>query len=186
MGLVMDRCSARHAGTLSNILATTVLAGLAASLAFSGAVFAAESVTNTLSVYRVVRGADGAEQKVVAASAKPGDVLEYQATYRNSGAAEVRKLLATIPIPGGATYVLGSPLPDNATASLDGINYARIPLMRAVKRPDGSTVEQPVAASEYRFVRWTVDALGAGAAVTVAMRVSVTADAAPAAAKLAP
>jgi hypothetical protein len=98
----------------------------------------------------------------------------------------VRKLLATLPIPGGATYVMGSPLPGNATASLDGINYARIPLMREVKRPDGTTVEQPVAASEYRFLRWTVDALPAGGAVTVAMRVSVTADAAPAVAKAGP
>jgi len=172
----MYRCSVRHADAHSKILVMTLLAVMAANVAFSGAAEAADTVTNTLSVARVVRGADGAEHKESASSAKPGDVLEYQATYRNTGSGAVRKLLATIPIPGGATYVMGSPSPNDAMASLDGINYARIPLKRQVRETNGATIERPVAAAEYRFVRWTVDELAAGATVTVAVRVSVSAD----------
>jgi uncharacterized repeat protein (TIGR01451 family) len=157
---------------MSRMFGLLLLAALAIT-AFPRAAFAADTVTNTLSVSRVVRQADGAEHKETATSAKPGDVLEYQAVYRNNGSGAVRKLQATIPIPGGAAFVSGSTLPANALASLDGINFARIPLKRQVRQSDGALSEQLVAADEYRFVRWTVDELAAGAAVTVAVRVAV-------------
>jgi uncharacterized repeat protein (TIGR01451 family) len=177
----MVRCRARRAVTGSKLLVVTLLASMAATAAL-----AADTVSNTLSVSRVVRAADGAEHKESASSAKPGDVLEYQATYRNSGAGTVRKLQATIPIPGGATYVPGSTLPANAMASLDGIDFERIPLKRQVRKPDGATTEQLVATSDYRFVRWTLDELAPDAVVTVAVRVSVTNEQPPAAAKVQP
>jgi uncharacterized repeat protein (TIGR01451 family) len=182
MGSVMCRCSARRAVTKSKFLSLALLSVIAASCASLGTAVAADAVTNTLSVSRVMRQADGTEHRESASNAKPGDVLEYEAIYRNSGSGAVHKLLATIPIPGGATYVMGSPLPNTATASLDGINFARIPLKRQVQQANGAMLEQPVAAAEYRFVRWTVDELAPGAIVTVAVRVSVSTDAVPAAA----
>jgi uncharacterized repeat protein (TIGR01451 family) len=49
-----------------------------------------------------------------AGDGKPGDVLQYSATYRNTGAAAAAKLLATVPVPPGTTFIAASAEPAQA------------------------------------------------------------------------
>ena len=105
--------------------------------------------------------------------AKPGDVIQYEAVYRNSGATAVQGLQATVPVPKGLTFVAGSSKPAGAQASLDGKTFQPIPLMREVKKVNGPTVKQAVPLAEYRALRWNIDLLDGGKEVSVQLRAEV-------------
>jgi uncharacterized repeat protein (TIGR01451 family) len=129
-------------------------------------------VTSTLQARRV----ENVGGKVVLTTAdvgKPGDLVEYSGTYRNGGLKPVDKLVATIPVPAGTTYVSGSSEPAKAQASIDGVRYAAMPLKRAVRQADGTTREEPVPLTEYRFVRWDIGSLPAGAESVVKLWVRI-------------
>ena len=130
------------------------------------------SVAVELSANRVTK-AQGKEVLVPAEEAKPGELLEYRALYRNDGAGEAKGLMATLPIPRGTQYVAGSALPRRVEASLDGRTFAPVPLKRTVKTPDGRTVVQEVPVAEYRALRWPLGALPAKEQRTVSARVRV-------------
>lgn len=139
------------------------------------------SVTSNLVAKRVETVAG----KVVlnpADAGKPGDLVEYSGTYRNEGRSGVEKLVATIPVPAGTTFVAGSAQPAPAQASTDGTRFAALPLMRTVRLPDGTTRQEPVPLSEYRFVRWELGTLAAGADAVVKLRVRIDSAAATTAA----
>jgi len=121
---------------------------------------------------KVARTADGAETLVAAESVKPGDVLEYAATYRNTGKQPLSKLEATLPIPSNTEYVPASAKPANAKASVDGKTYGDLPLKRVVKR-NGKDVEEQVPVREYRYLRWYPGDLGGEKAVVYTARVRV-------------
>jgi uncharacterized repeat protein (TIGR01451 family) len=130
------------------------------------------AVTSTLQAHKV----ENVGGKVVVSSAdvgKPGDLVEYAGTYRNAGAKPVEKLIATLPVPAGTSYVSGSAEPGRAEASVDGVRYAPMPLKRIVRAADGTTREEPVPVSEYRFVRWEIGALNAGAESVVKLWVRI-------------
>lgn len=127
-----------------------------------------------LSVYRVVAQADGSETLVQARQVKPGDRVEYAATYRNPGKLTIRNVQATLPIPAGAMqYIPSSASPTQVYASLNGKDFAPTPLMRVVTQPDGTQRKQPVPASEYRYLRWNLGDLEAGKSRTVKARMRV-------------
>lgn len=139
------------------------------------------SVTSNLVAKRV----ETVSGKVVlnpADSGKPGDLVEYSGTYRNEGRNGVEKLAATIPVPAGTTFVAGSAQPAAAQASTDGTRFAALPLMRTVRLPDGTTRQEPVPLSEYRFVRWELGTLAAGTDAVVKLRVRIDSAAATTAA----
>lgn len=138
-------------------------------------------VVSILTVSRVVTGQDGKEARAPAATAKPGDVLEYVAEYRNTGKAPAKKLEATLPIPAGTDYVPDSASPAGASASLDGTKFEPVPLKRKVKQPDNKVVEQLVPYVEYRFIRWPPQDLGTGKSLKYSARAKMTVDAPPAA-----
>jgi uncharacterized repeat protein (TIGR01451 family) len=125
-----------------------------------------------------VAGADGRETLVDAASAKPGDTIEYAATYRNSGKAAIQGLQATLPIPPETEFLAGTARPAGAKASLDGRTFADIPLRRTVTR-EGKQVEVQVPYREYRALRWFAGELGSGKTVTFTARVRVVDDKTP-------
>src|SRR5436190_971839 len=109
---------------------------VAASLALSqNALAQASSVTSKLTVSRVEM-VDGKTVLKSAAQAKPGDVVEYSATYSNAGKSAVDHLQATLPIPVGTTLLADSARPGNAQASTDNVNFAAMPLMHSVKLAD--------------------------------------------------
>ena len=133
------------------------------------------AVESRLEARKVVTAADGKEGYASAADAKPGDVIEYVATYRNTTKQPVRNLDATLPLPDQTEFVPGSGKPAGARASLDGKTFAAMPLTRKVKR-DGRDVEEPVAPREYRFLRWHADTLVPDQPLAYSARVRVIDD----------
>lgn len=129
-------------------------------------------VETTLEARKVVRAADGKETLAPAETAKPGDVIEYAATYRNTSRQAVKSLQATLPIPANTEFVPGSVKPAGARASVDGATFAEIPLKRRVTR-DGRQVEEQVPYREYRYLRWYPGELGGDKAVSFNARVKV-------------
>lgn len=122
----------------------------------------------TLHAFQVVAAQGG--KLVPITEARPGDVIEYQVTYRNSGHTTARQVGATLPVPpGGMAYLDGSASPGAFQVSLDGVHYATPPLKREVLR-DGRRVIETVAPAEYRFLRWNLGDLAAGQALTVGAR----------------
>lgn len=134
---------------------------------------AQSDVSVNLSAKKVVVADGGKETFSSAQQAKPGDVIQYDAVYKNSGKGAVKNLLATVPIPEGLAFLADSAKPADAQASLDGKNFERIPLMREVTKADGTKEKQAVPFSEYRALRWSISELAPGASVTVSARARV-------------
>jgi uncharacterized repeat protein (TIGR01451 family) len=157
---------------------------LVAGLLLGQAAFAqAPLVTSRLLAQRV-ESVGGKSVLAPAEAGKPGDLVEYSGVYRNAGAKGVEKLVATIPVPAGTTFVAGSAAPTRAQASTDGVRFAPVPLMRTVRQPDGSLREEPAPMADYRFVRWELGTLPPGAEEVVKLRVQI--DSAVAAAAVRP
>lgn len=121
---------------------------------------------------RVVLAADGKETFAPATTAKPGDVIEYVATYRNTAKSPVSGLEATVPIPPNTEFVSGSARPAAAKASVDSRTWGDMPLKRKVIR-DGREVEEQVPLRDYRYLRWFPGQLGADKSMTFTARVRV-------------
>lgn len=133
---------------------------------------------STLEQHKVAKAADGRDTLVPATSVRPGDVIEYAATYRNTGRAAITGVQATVPIPTNTEYVAGSANPQDAKASIDGVTYAAMPLKRQVVR-DGKTVEELVPTRQYRYLRWSAPEVAGEKSVTFTARVRVLDDASP-------
>ncbi|HET9580193.1 MAG TPA: hypothetical protein VFP44_20365 [Usitatibacter sp.] len=167
----------------------TILRALAAFLCLFAALSASAQpndnpLVTKLEARKVVRAADGKETFAPAETAKPGDVIEYVATYRNAGKQALRNLEATLPIPQNTEFVPGSAHPSNARASLDMKTFGQMPLMRRVVK-DGKTIEALVPPRDYRSLRWHAGELGGEKTATFTARVRVLDDAPPATAKAA-
>lgn len=146
------------------LLAPLFLAPVAAS--------AGSDVQVTLDAQRVTV-VGGKEQLAPAAQVKPGDIVEYRASYRNAGDQAARQVMATLPVPAGMEFVGRTASPSRLEASLDGKTFAQVPLTRRVKQADGREVVRVVPTSEYRWLRWPLGTLDAKASRTVAARMRV-------------
>lgn len=132
---------------------------------------APQAVAVALTQFKVIVATDGKEQLVDASSVKPGDVLEYRATYTNHTGREVGGLIADLPIPEGLAYLPRSARPGATlvqAAAKDGI-YAPEPLMR--KTPSGQS--EPVPHADYRALRWALGRLPANGVAAVSARAKV-------------
>ena len=156
----------------SDAVKTTRTIGLALLLICSGSANAqnANDVIVTLKASKVVKAGDGKEVLQAADRAMPGEVIQYDALYRNQGRKGVRNLQPTLPIPAGLEYLPDSAKPAPSKASIDGKNFAPIPLMRQVALPDGKTKEEAIPTSEYRALRWELGDLDAGRNAQVSAR----------------
>ncbi len=125
-----------------------------------------------LQQFKVVKRAD-TEVLESAERVIPGEVVEYQVTYRNTSKRPVRQLQATLPIPPESEYVAGSARPAAVQASLDGITFAAVPLRHQVKLTDGKVEVRDVPIAQYRSLRWSVGELAAGQKAVVSARVRV-------------
>lgn len=134
----------------------------------SGLAAAKDEVTVKLTASKVVKGEDGRHTLAPADAAKPGDVLEYAAVYRNQTGGAVKGLEATVPIPAGLELLPDSAKPAGALASADGKDFAAQPLMT---KADGKPAALPL--EKYRALRWTIPQLAAEAEVTVTLRARV-------------
>jgi uncharacterized repeat protein (TIGR01451 family) len=146
-----------------------------ALMLWTGIAFAADStpVEVTLRAFQVSPALGG--KLVPTLEARPGDVIEYQVTYRNPAREAAKQVAATLPVPdGGMAYLDGSASPGALQASLDGVHFAPTPLKREVTR-EGKRVRETVPPSEYKFLRWNLGDLAAGQQVTVKARMHLAA-----------
>ena len=159
------------------VIAACICCGAAALAQTAG-----RDVTVDLAGRKIVQ-AGGKEVREPAAQAKPGDQIEYVATYTNRSKGGVKDLVATLPIPLDTDYVAGSAQPAGAQAAANDGVFGTMPLKRKVKQPDGKEVEQDLPLSEYRTLRWQVGELAAGKnfVATARVRLSTAPSVAPAA-----
>jgi uncharacterized repeat protein (TIGR01451 family) len=151
-----------------------VVALVALALPVPLAAFAQPALRISLTARRVAVDARGRESFQPAAEARPGETVEYRAAYRNPGAASVREVQATLPIPEGTEYVARTARPAPALASLDGRTFEPLPLKRRVRLANGQEEWHEIPAVEYRYLRWTLGSIEAGRAETVRARVRVS------------
>jgi uncharacterized repeat protein (TIGR01451 family) len=130
----------------------------------------ADDIQSSLRVSRVVAQTSGTEEYQAAASARPGDLLEYVAQYRNTSTHPIKQLTPTLPIPIGMEYVPDSAQPAGVLASIDGNNFSPVPLKRRVVDAGGKLVDELVPYRDYRFLRWPAQDLGAGKTLQVGAR----------------
>ena len=155
------------------ILAFTAFALLGSLTHSASAQPATNGVESRLTQAKVTRGSDGKERLESAATAKPGEVIEYRAAYLNKAKEAARSLEATLPVPSGLEYIPGTVSPAGALASIDNVKFEPIPLKRMVKQADGRMVEREVPTAEYRALRWKLGSLEVGKDTVVAARMRV-------------
>jgi hypothetical protein len=102
----------------------------------------------------------GKESLQKASTVKPGEVLQDLATYTNKSSRALNGVEATLPVPLNTELVMNTVTPATARASVDGTNFFAMPLKRKIKQANGVEVEQAVALSEYRYLRWYPGELG--------------------------
>jgi uncharacterized repeat protein (TIGR01451 family) len=134
--------------------------------------FAEGDVHVALTAQRVIVN-DGKEVLAPADKARPGDVIEYRAVYKNDGRTAVSNLDATLPVPSGLEYLPKTAAPAVVLASTDGKSFAPVPLVRKERTADGREVVREVPLSEYRALRWAVGTLAAKESRTVRARMRV-------------
>ena len=154
--------------TLAFALALAALAAATVAFAAGGV----NGVTVELTANRVTKS-QGRDVLAPAEQARPGDLLQYRALYKNESKTEARGLAATLPIPRGTEYVPGSATPRRVEASLDGRTFAPVPLMRKVRTADGRTVTREVPTKEYVALRWPLGSLPASQSRAVTARVRI-------------
>lgn len=145
---------------------------LALALLAPAAALADGDITVQLDAQRV-SVVDGKETFSPATQAKPGELVEYRATYTNTGAQAAQQLLATLPVPAGMEFVDHSAAPAKVEASLDGRTYAPVPLKRSVRLANGREVVRLVPAAEYRWLRWPLATMEPKSTRTVSARMRV-------------
>lgn len=110
---------------------------------------------------------NGKETLAPIQSVKPGEVIEYRATYKNVSSGAVKNLVATIPVPKSTEYQAKTANPlATVEASIDNVTFAAVPLMDTAKK-------QPIPTKEYRALRWKLQELGADKSIVVSARMKV-------------
>jgi uncharacterized repeat protein (TIGR01451 family) len=153
-----------------------VLIGIDVSTSSQGSSKTTEPLEAQLVVHQVVADKRGRERLLPASKAKPGDVLEYQVTYKNGSRAKISDVMATLPIPVGTQYVEASAYPKQVEASIDEKEFFPVPLIRdeRTKRlitpaapKTAGMITEPVPLVEYRVLRWKLPTISPkGSAVT--------------------
>ncbi len=151
-----------------------LFAALALGMLLAPAIARASGDVSVVLTARRIVVVEGKETASPAEQARPGDVIEYRAEYRNQGDAAVQRLSATLPVPNGMEYLPRTAAPHALTASLDGRSFEPVPLRRRVRLADGREVLRDVPPAEYRYLRWSLGTLGAREARSVAARVRVS------------
>lgn len=129
-----------------------------------------------LKQFKVIKDAKGETKYLDASVVLPGDVLEYQATYTNRGTVPL-VVTATLPLPEAVEYLKDSAKakPEVAhSVALKDNQFGVEPLSRKVSTSGSASVMQQVPYAEYRFVRWDLGRLAAGASAEVSIRAQVS------------
>lgn len=149
-----------------NSLRSTLLASLTSVFLLSTA-HADDALKMELTANKVMKNTEGKTTYLPVRTAPAGTVIQYRATYTNTVNKDINDLSVTLPIPANMTFT-GEAFPTTAQASIDGKNYADMPLMRKV---DDKFVKIPL--TEYRTLRWYVKLLPANKSAVVALNTIV-------------
>ncbi|WP_413190681.1 hypothetical protein [Psychrobacter sp. AT9] len=144
-----------------------ILLATAASISLFNVAHADDALKMELTANQVIKNADGKTVYSPVRTAPAGTVIQYKATYTNTVNNDINDLMVTLPIPANMTFT-GEANPASAQASIDGKNYADMPLMRKI---DGKMIKVPY--SEYRTLRWNIKLLPAKKAAAVALNTVV-------------
>jgi uncharacterized repeat protein (TIGR01451 family) len=120
-----------------------------------------------LEQHKIVADASGNEKSEAAKLTKPGDVIEYAVTYRNTSKSSAKNIAGTLPVPEGMEFTGKKSGPGAFLASQDGQIFKAPPLMRRVKVADARETYVEVPESEYKSLRWQLGDLAAGKSITV-------------------
>ena len=147
-------------------IAKTLALSTVLGISLANGANAAEALSVNLQAKQIVTE-NGKQVLKTVNRAKSGDVIQYQAIYRNNIQKPMTDLALTLPVPANMVYVSSSS-PAPTQASLDGKKFENLPIMRKV---NGKMVEVP--ASQYRAVRWIVKTLPAQQSTTVSLNAKV-------------
>ncbi len=147
---------------LCHTLMTTLLSASLINISY-----AADALKMELQANRIVKTADGKVSYIPASNAKKGETVQYRAVYTNIIDQPISDVMVTLPIPANMIFT-GEAKPSSAQATVDGKNYADMPLMRKV---DGNVVKIPL--SEYKALRWNIKWLPANKLADVSLNTIV-------------
>ena len=147
-------------------IAKTLALSTVLGISLANGANAAEALSVNLQAKQIVTE-NGKQVLKTVNRANSGDIIQYQAIYRNNIQKPMTDLALTLPVPANMVYV-GSSSPAPTQASLDGKKFENLPIMRKV---NGKMVEVPV--SQYRAVRWIVKTLPAQQSTTVSINTKV-------------
>lgn len=150
---------------LSLVRALTL--SISASMILISASHAGNALHMTLQANKVVTKSDGSVSYIPVSSASAGTVIQYRATFKNTIDSALNDVVITLPIPEKMSFT-GEAFPASAQATLDGRNYADMPLVR---RENGKIVNVPY--SEYKGLKWNIKYLPAKKTATVALNALV-------------
>lgn len=93
------------------------------------------------------------------APSRPGDVIEYQLLFTNTGTSEVRDVVLDDPIPAGLVYLGGSAGSDWTDVRIefsidDGVTYSTSPEIEV--EVAGVVERRPAPPEHYTHIRWTM------------------------------
>lgn len=147
-------------------IAKTLALSTVLGISLANGANAAEALSVNLQAKQIVTE-NGKQVLKTVNRANSGDIIQYQAIYRNNIQKPMTDLALTLPVPANMVYVSSSS-PAPTQASLDGKKFENLPIMRKV---NGKMVEVP--ASQYRAVRWIVKTLPAQQSTTVSLNAKV-------------
>ena len=121
------------------------------------ATYANAPVQGTMAAF-VVETEKEKEKLVAAKDVEPNQIVEYQLTYTNKGAADISGLKVVGPVPEGTVYLSNSANSQQVASlrvSIDGgETFEPEPVKRTVVKANGEVVEQIVPAEEYTHIQW--------------------------------
>lgn len=137
------------------------------SVAVISSTQAADALKMELQANKITKNEDGKAVSVAASNAKTGETVQYRAIYTNVVDQPLSEVAVTLPIPASMTFT-GVAQPSSAQATVDGKNYADMPLMRRV---NGKVIKIPL--SEYKALRWNIKWLPANKSADVSLNTIV-------------
>lgn len=156
---------------------------------FALAVAAAQPLWLELTSFRVLQVTNAAGERLEvferAATAAPGETLEWRLAATNRSDQALEDVVLVIPVPPGTRYLAGSAQPLDLGEGVEvrpefsfdgGTQFARPPLYKkVVVVTDGVEQEREVEVKPeaYTHVRWVLPVLNAGQTVTVRLRTVV-------------